>query len=220
MLHDHSENARRVRTERHSNTELLRPLIYRKAHYAIKTDRRQNECDDSKNAEQARDDTRAVENFNVQSGRGTGEIRRQIRIQFGDRSAQSRAESVGALPRTRTNDDRAKLRGRRRAKEWHVKSGGLGLLIEWSLHQQIWNHTDNGAPRLRVARIENPDLVTERASIAPIFSRETRVHDRDRLLRIAVIDCKIAAFENLQAEGREIIVGNGFKVTTRAIAIG
>ena len=62
--------------------------------------------------------------------------------------------------------------------------------------------------------------MTERALVAPIFSRETRVHDCDRLFRIAVVDREIAAFENLQTERREITVGDRFEIAARTIAIG
>jgi hypothetical protein len=67
-------------------------------------------------------------------------------------------------------------------------------LIEWSLHQSVRDDADDRSPGLRFAGIENPDLMTECALIAPIFSRKTRVHDCDRLLRIVVVDGEIASF--------------------------
>ena len=60
----------------------------------------------------------------------------------------------------------------------------------------------------------------ERALIAPMFAREARVHDRDRLLRVAVVDREIAAFMNLETERGEVAVGDGFEIAARTIAIG
>src|SRR2546423_3005777 len=39
LLHDHSENAFRIGTERHANAELLGALVHRETHYAVKPDR-------------------------------------------------------------------------------------------------------------------------------------------------------------------------------------
>ena len=49
-----------------------------------------------------------------------------------------------------------------------------------------------------LAGLKRRDLAAERAFVAEIFSRETGVHDRDGLLRVAVFDREIATFENLQ----------------------
>ena len=73
---------------------------------------------------------------------------------------------------------------------------------------------------LRLSRIENANLVTNRALIPPIFSGKTRVHDRDRLFRIGIIEREIAAFQNFQAERGKITVRDVFKVSARTIAIG
>src|SRR5437870_2173980 len=56
---------------------------------------------------------------------------------------------------------------------------------------------DNGSPRLRLSGIEDSDLVTNCALIAPVLSGKARVHDRHRLFRIRVFDSEIAAFQNL-----------------------
>jgi predicted secreted protein len=50
--------------------------------------------------------------------------------------------------------------------------------------------------------------MSERALVAPVFAREARVHNRDRLLRVAVVDGEIAAFAKLETEGGEVAVGN------------
>ena len=39
--HDHAENSHRIRAERHANAEFLRPLVDRKTHDSVETDRRQ-----------------------------------------------------------------------------------------------------------------------------------------------------------------------------------
>ena len=39
-----------------------------------------------------------------------------------------------------------------------------------------------------LAGIEDADLMPERALVAPVFARKARVHDRDRLFRIGVVD--------------------------------
>src|SRR4029077_1514999 len=124
----HSENSGCVCAERHANPELLRALVDGETHHAIKTDGRKNECDDSKNGEQCRDDAVAGENFIVKSSRRSCKISRQIRIELGHRSAQSRAKSVSTLARPRTSKDRQKLRSRRCAEQWHVKAHAVRLL--------------------------------------------------------------------------------------------
>ena len=134
--------------------------------------------------------------------------------------AQHGPKCVGAHTGTRPNDYGGKLRGGRRAEQRHVEPGGLGLLIERTLHQRVRHDADDGAPRLFFAGIEDADLMSERALVAPILLREARIHDRDRLLRVGVVDGEIAAFVNLEAEGGEVIVGDGFEIAARTIAIG
>src|SRR5438445_384001 len=85
---------------------------------------------------------------------GDGKIGWKVRIEFGNRFAQRRAKNVSPLTCPRTNKDRAKLRSRRCAQQWHVKSHALGLLIERTLHQGVRHHSDNGSPRLRIGRIK------------------------------------------------------------------
>src|ERR1700719_851600 len=74
LRHDHSEDSARVGTQCHANAEFLCALVHRKTHDAVKTDCRENECDDSKNTEQRGDDAVAVENFIMQSRRCSWEI--------------------------------------------------------------------------------------------------------------------------------------------------
>src|SRR5436190_4211207 len=134
LRHDHSEDSRCVRAQCHADSKFLRALIDRETHHAVKPDRRQNECDDSEYREQRRDDATTRQNFIVKSSRCSGKISRKVRIELGNRSAQSRAKSVSPLARPRTSKDRAKLRSGRCAQQWHVKSHALGLLIKRTLH--------------------------------------------------------------------------------------
>src|SRR5207237_8490125 len=110
LRHDHAEDSARVGAQCHPNAELLGPLIHRKTHHAIKSDGGKDEGDDSKNREQRRDDAIAGENFIVKSSRRSGKISRKIRIELGNRSAQSWSKSVSPFARPRTSKDRAKLR--------------------------------------------------------------------------------------------------------------
>src|SRR5439155_13275241 len=110
------------------------------------------------------------------------------------------SKCFGSLPRTGTNNDGTKLRRRRRAEQRHVKSGGLGLLIERALHQCVRHDADNRSPWLRFGGIKNAHLMPERALVPPVLSSKTRVHDRHRLLRVIVIDREIAAFADFQSE--------------------
>src|SRR5207237_3956034 len=112
LRHDHAEDSARVGAQCHPNAELLGPLIHRKTHHAIKSNGGKNEGDDSENREQRRDDVIAGEDFVMKSGRSSGEICRQVRIELGNRSAQSRAKNISPLTSPRTNKDRAKLRSR------------------------------------------------------------------------------------------------------------
>src|SRR5207249_5450397 len=107
--------------------------------------------------EQCGDKPIAVENFVMKASRSSGEVSRQIRIEVSDCSAQGWSESFSPLACARTNDDRAKLRGRRCSKERRVKSRGLGLLVERTLHQHVRRHSDNRPPRLRLTGIKNSD---------------------------------------------------------------
>src|SRR5262249_28231258 len=150
--------------------ELLRSLVHRKTHYAVKTDRRQNECDDPKDREQSRDEAIGAKNLVMKGRRCTRKIDWEISIQLRDRPAQCRAESFCAVAAARPNNDGAKLRYQIASEKGHVESRRLGLLIEWSLHQSVGNDSDNRAPRLGLARIKNADLMTECALIAPILS--------------------------------------------------
>src|SRR5258708_23488300 len=79
------------------------------------------------------------------------------------------------------NDDCAKLRRWLGSEQRHVEACVVGLLVERPLHQRVRNHADDGAPRLGLAGIENTDLMTKRALIAPMLARKTRVHDGDRV---------------------------------------
>src|SRR5438477_9076329 len=219
LSHDHAKNPLRVRAQRHANSKFLGALVHRKTHHSIEADRRENECDRSKDGKQTRDHTASGKNLGVQSGGCSREISRQVRVELGDRLAQCWSESLRALPRTRTNEDGAKLRRRRCAEQRRVKSGRFSLLIERSLHQRVRHHADDRAPRLRFAGIENSNLMAERALIAPIFSDKARVYDRDRLFRVRVINCKIAAFQNLETERGKIIVRDRFEIPARSIAV-
>src|SRR6185437_3312234 len=98
------------------------------------------------------------------------EISRKVRINLGHCLAQSRAQRFGSLFGTRANNDCAKLGGGRGAEQWHVKSGGLGLLIERALHQSVRDNPDNRSPRWRLTGIKDPDLMTDCALVSPIFS--------------------------------------------------
>ena len=174
--------------KRHANAELLRALVDRKTHHAVEADTGKNERDDSEDGEERRDHAVAGENLVVKLRGRSGEIGRQIRIELSDRLAQRRPERVRALTGTRPNDYGGKLRGRRGAEQRHVESGGLGLLIERTLHQRVRHDADDGSPRLLLAGIEDAHLMSERALVAPMFSGEARIHDRDRLLRVGVVD--------------------------------
>src|SRR5260370_465912 len=219
LRHHHSENSRCVRTQCHANAEFLGPLVHRKTHHAVKTDSGENEGDDSKNGKQRRDDAIARENFIVKSSRRSGKIGWKVRIEFGNRFAQRRAKNVSPLTCPRTNKDRAKLRSRRCAQQWHVKSHALGLLIERTLHQGVWHHSDNGSPRLRIGRIKNPNLMPDPALVAPTFPGTPRIPNCHRLFRIPLVDGEIAAFENFQTKRREIIVLDRFEISARPLPL-
>ena len=133
-----------------------------------------------------------------ESRRGAGEIGWQIGIDRGDGFAQGRPERFRRLAGMRADNDGAELRRRTGAEQRHIEAGAIGLAIKWPLHQRVGHNADDGAPRLRLRRIENPDLMSERALVAPIFARKTRIHDRDRLFRVAVFEGEIAPLENLQ----------------------
>ena len=89
-----------------------------------------------------------------------------------------------------------------------------------ALHQRVGHNADDGSPRLRLAGIEDSDLMTDRALIAPMFPRKTRIHNCDRLFRVDIVDGEIAAFENFQPKRREIIVRDRFEISARPVAIG
>src|SRR5262249_42757245 len=157
-------------------------------HHAVKTHRGEKECDTTENREQADDDAIAGKTFVVQSSGCAWKINRHIRIKLSNRSSQRRTERFRLLARARSNDNRAKLGRWRRAKERHIKAGGVGLLIERPLHQSVGNDAYDHSPRLRLTRVENADLMSERALIAQMLPRKTCVHDRDRLLCVRIID--------------------------------
>jgi hypothetical protein len=78
LLHDHSENAFRVRAERHPDTELLRALIHRETHHPVKTDGGQCERNRAEDREQIRGQAIDAKNFIVQTRRRSGEVGREI----------------------------------------------------------------------------------------------------------------------------------------------
>jgi hypothetical protein len=205
-LHDHPENPLCVRAQGHPDPEFLGALIHRKAHHPVEPDGGQDEGDSAENGEQRRGQAIDAEDFIVQTRGRAGEVSRQVRIQFGDRLAQDRAHVRGVLSGTRAHHDGAELGGGRGSQQRNVEADAIPLRIEWSLHQHIGRDPDDRAPRLWLDRIETPDLVAERALGAKVFSRETRIHDRDRLFRVGLFDREIAAFEDLQTEGGEIAV--------------
>src|SRR5437762_2483991 len=100
------------------------------------------------------------------------------------------------------------LRRRRNAEQRNVKSGVISLCVEWSLHQRVWNHSNDSAPWLWLRGIIDPNAAAEWAFITPIFLRKTRAYDCNRLFCIGVIDREIAPFENSQADSCEIAIRN------------
>ena len=152
--------------------------------------------------------------------RRSRKISGKVRIEIGHSSTERRAKSFSALAGAGTHNDRAKLSRRRRPKQRHIKTRRLGLLVERSLHQRVGHYADNRSPWLRLSWVENADLMAKRALVAPVLSGKARVHDRDRLLGIDVVDRKIAAFVDLQPERVKVIIGNGFIVTARTVAVG
>jgi len=189
------KNSSRVRSKGHSNSKFLRALAHRKTHHAVKTHRRENECEATENREQTNDDAISGKTFIVQSSSCTRKIDRYIRIKLSDGLIQSWTERFRALACARSNEDRAKLSGRRCAEEWHVEAGIIGLLIERTLHQSLGNNAYYRSPRLRLAWVEDSDLMSQRALVAPMLPRKTCIHDRNRLLCVAVISRKIAPFQ-------------------------
>src|ERR1700730_1640942 len=87
LRHDHAEDSARVGAQCHANAEFLRALVHRKTHDAVKTDRGKNECNDSEDREQRRDEAIAGENFIVKSSRRSAKISRKIRIEPGKTSS-------------------------------------------------------------------------------------------------------------------------------------
>src|SRR5205823_3155202 len=148
------------------------------------------------------------------------EISRQVGIELSNRVLQRRTEGIRTLSGTRTHKDCAKLRGGIGAEQRHEESRAIGLLIERTLHQRVWDDADDGSPRLWVARIENSNPVTDRAFTTIIFSRKTGVYQRDWLFCVGVINGEVAAFQDFQTEGGKIIVRDRFKVAPRPIAVG
>src|SRR4029434_9849649 len=102
--------------------ELLSALVHRKTHHTIESNRGENERDDSENREQRRNGAITGENLIVESPRRSGKISRQVRIELSNRFTQSWAKSISPLTGARTNKDGTKLRSRRCAQQWHVKS--------------------------------------------------------------------------------------------------
>src|SRR5262249_40454661 len=103
----------------------------------------------------------------------------KIWIQLRDRPTQGRTESFSALASAWPDKDRTKLRYEIAAEKRHVESRVVVLLIERPLHQSVRNDSDDGAPRCRLSRIKNTNLVANRALIPPILSSEARVDHRD-----------------------------------------
>src|SRR5437764_1324104 len=124
----------------------------------------------------------AAKNFLVEPSRCPREISRQVGIELSNRVLQRRTEGISTLSGTRTHKDGAKLRGGIGAEQRQEKSRAIGLLIERTLHQRVWDDTDDGSPRLWVARIEDSNPMTDRAFTAIMFSRKTGVYHRDWLL--------------------------------------
>ncbi len=108
LAHDHSQNAPRIRAQRHANAELLRALIDRKTHHAVEADTGKNEGDDSEDGEERRDHAIAGENLVVKLRRRSGEIGREIGVERGDGFAQRRPERIGALTGARPNEYRGR----------------------------------------------------------------------------------------------------------------
>ena len=129
-----------------------------------------------------------LKNFGVRTRRRPGEIDRQIRIELRDGFAQRGPEILRRLSGVRTHNDGAELRRRACPEQRHIESAAITLPIEGTLHQRVGDDADNGAPRLRLRRIEHTDLMPERALVAPIFARKAGVHDRHRLFRIAIFE--------------------------------
>src|SRR4029077_12335994 len=126
----------------------------------------------------------------VKLGRRSRKIDRKIRIELRDRSAQHRPKCVGTQTTARSDQNGTKLSNQIAAEKRHVKSCVFGLLIEWALHQRVRNDSNNRTPRLRLTGIENTDLMTDRALIAPVLAGEACIHNRYRLFRIDVVDCE------------------------------
>ena len=143
----------------------------------------------------------------------------QIRIKLSDCFTQRWSKRFCALSGARPNDDCAKLRRWLGSEQRHVEACVVGLLVERPLHQRVRHHADDSAPRLGLAGIENPDLMTKGALIAPMLARKTRVHDRDRVFRIRVVDSEIAAFKDFQPERAEIIVRDRLVISARSVTI-
>src|SRR5213080_27791 len=99
----------------------------------------------------------------MESSRCPREISRQVGIEFSNRVLQHRTEGISALSVTRTHKDCAKLRGGIGAEQRHEESRTIGLLIERTLHQRVWDDADDGSPRRWVARIEDSNPVANRA---------------------------------------------------------
>ena len=129
-------------------------------------------------------------------------------------------ESFGALSLVRAHDDGDELRRGRHAEDRNIKAAVIGLLIEWSLHQRFGHNADDGAPLLRLSRIEDSNPAAERAVVTKIFLRETGAHDRDRLFRIDVINGEVASLQNLQAHGRKVSVRDKLEVALRPVSVG
>ena len=97
----------------------------------------------------------------------------------------------------RPHNNGAKLRRRRRAEERSIEAAAVGLLVEWTLHESVWNHSDNRAPWQRLSRIVYAHSASELTGVTKMFSRKAGIHDRHRLFRVTVLDREVAAFQNL-----------------------
>src|SRR5581483_7497852 len=78
LIHDHAQNAKRISTECHTNSELLRALIDGEAHHAIQADPRKNKSDHAKDGEEGGDHAVSGEDIVVELRGSAREVCRQI----------------------------------------------------------------------------------------------------------------------------------------------
>ena len=155
----------------------------------------------------------------MQPYRRAREINWEIRVELSNCFTQRWPKSIRTLACTRTNDDRAELRGWVSSKQRKIKARSVSLLIERALHQGVRNNADDCSPRLGLPGIENANPATDWTFVTKIFLSKARVDDGHRLLRVRIVDAEIAAFQDLQTERRKIVIRDRFKVSLWAIAI-